>query len=410
LPIRNFGMYAQNRIMHLKVHLHTLGRVCYVLVCSALVASCGGGGGSGSLQFAAPVTIALNSNKSALALGETATITFNLSAPSTNFGLASVKVSGGTLLALSGGGQSYIATFTPALGSTANGVVSVPSGAFSDATGTFNADGADANNTVTLEVNTVTPIVTEVFPDRLAYGLPVIFKISGSNLENGLKVTIDKCAGLVQMPGGSQTLKSLSCTPSGTGNISVIASDSTGYSLFNKVFTVPEPRVIFDTSMGKLTVQLNPTLAPVTVQNFLQYVSEGFYTDTMFHRIVQYSMQQPFSIVQGGGFSSAAQLKATRAPIVLEAGNGLSNSRGTIGMARTQVKDSATSGFYFNVSDNLAFNQLKAADGNFISDGYAVFGIIVDGLSVLDKLGAVSTDSNSVPLSKVLLNSVTRTQ
>lgn len=135
------------------------------------------------------------------------------------------------------------------------------------------------------------------------------------------------------------------------------------------------------TSVGNIELELNDKKAPVTTENFLQYVNEGYYNGTTFHRVI------PGFMIQGGGFSKDLQQKQTRAPIKNEADNGLRNLRGTISMARTANKDSATSQFFINVADN-AF--LDHGQRDF---GYAVFGKVVKGMDVVDKISKVKTEN-----------------
>lgn len=160
-----------------------------------------------------------------------------------------------------------------------------------------------------------------------------------------------------------------------------------------------DPRVELDTSMGKIVVQLAPERAPITVKNFLTYVNEGHYNGTIFHRVISGFM------IQGGGFTPAMQEKPTHEPIPLEARGGLRNDRYTIAMARTSYPHSATSQFYINVADNDFLNADQAQDGQ----GYAVFGQVVSGTDVVDKIAAVKTGMkagmNDVPLEPVVIKS-----
>src|SRR5690606_21664289 len=125
-----------------------------------------------------------------------------------------------------------------------------------------------------------------------------------------------------------------------------------------------------------ILVQLDAAKAPATVENFVQYVNAGHYNATMFHRVIDGFM------IQGGGMTADGKPKPTRAPIPLEARNGLSNQRGTIAMARTSVPDSATSQFFINVVDNSSKLDAPRPDGH----GYAVFGKVVSGMDVVDKI------------------------
>lgn len=142
-----------------------------------------------------------------------------------------------------------------------------------------------------------------------------------------------------------------------------------------------EPRVEINTTMGRIVVRLAPARAPITVKNFLRYVSEGFYTDTIFHRVI------PGFMIQGGGFDERLREKPAHDPIPLEARGGLRNDRYTIAMARTSYPHSATSQFYINVADNDFLNADQAQDGN----GYCVFGEVVEGTDVVEKIAAVRT-------------------
>ena len=157
-----------------------------------------------------------------------------------------------------------------------------------------------------------------------------------------------------------------------------------------------QPKVEFTTTLGKFVVQLDPARAPKTVANFLDYVKSGFYKGTIFHRVI------PGFMVQGGGFTPDMKQKPTRAPIALESQNGLRNLRGTIAMARTSDPNSATSQFFVNVVDNASLDYPKP-DGY----GYAVFGKVISGMDVIDKIVAVPTKSEgpfqNVPIKPVVI-------
>jgi peptidyl-prolyl cis-trans isomerase A (cyclophilin A) len=161
-----------------------------------------------------------------------------------------------------------------------------------------------------------------------------------------------------------------------------------------------QPQVLVKTSAGDFTVTLNAEKAPVTVRNFLQYVSDKHYDGTIFHRVIDGFM------VQAGGFTPSMQEKATRAPIALEASNGLKNVRGTIAMARTMNPNSATAQFFINVVDNPNLNA-PAPDGY----GYAVFGAVTQGMDVIDKIRKTPTGFKNgysdVPLTTVTIQSIT---
>jgi peptidyl-prolyl cis-trans isomerase A (cyclophilin A) len=160
------------------------------------------------------------------------------------------------------------------------------------------------------------------------------------------------------------------------------------------------PQVRFKTSAGDFVVEVYPDKAPKTVENFLQYVKDKHYNGTVFHRVI------PGFMIQGGGFTADMVQKTTRGPIPLEARNGLKNDRGTIAMARTGAPDSATAQFFINVVDNDNLNAPKP-DGN----GYAVFGKVVQGLEVIDKIKATPTGNKGmyqdVPQTPITINSAT---
>jgi peptidyl-prolyl cis-trans isomerase A (cyclophilin A) len=138
-------------------------------------------------------------------------------------------------------------------------------------------------------------------------------------------------------------------------------------------------KVKLATSMGDIVLQLDGQKAPKSVANFVQYVKDGHYDGLIFHRVI------PSFMIQGGGFDADMKQKTTRASIPLESRNGLSNARGTIAMARTNVPDSATSQFFINVVDNQRLDAANSPDGN----GYAVFGQVISGMDVVDKIRAV---------------------
>jgi peptidyl-prolyl cis-trans isomerase A (cyclophilin A) len=161
------------------------------------------------------------------------------------------------------------------------------------------------------------------------------------------------------------------------------------------------PLVRFETSHGDFSVEVDEESAPISAQNFLRYVDEGYYDGTVFHRVI------PGFMVQGGGFTAGMEHKPGHAPIQNEANNGLRNLRGSLAMARTNDLHSATSQFFVNLVDN-AF--LDHRTGNF---GYAVFGRVVGGIDVIDKIAKVKTGRrqghDDVPAEPVLIKSARRT-
>jgi peptidyl-prolyl cis-trans isomerase A (cyclophilin A) len=156
--------------------------------------------------------------------------------------------------------------------------------------------------------------------------------------------------------------------------------------------------VIMETSMGKIKLELYPDKAPITVKNFLWYVNHKFYENLIFHRVI------PNFMVQGGGFTAEMQKKEPNAPIKNEAANGLKNDRGTLAMARTTVVNSATSQFFINLKNN---DFLNYKGDNPKTYGYAVFGKVIDGMDVVDKIAGVKTASknghDNVPVKPVTI-------
>lgn len=160
--------------------------------------------------------------------------------------------------------------------------------------------------------------------------------------------------------------------------------------------------VVFATSLGDITIELFYDEAPISANNFQQYVDDGFFDGTIFHRVI------PGFVIQGGGFTADMSQKATREPIKNEADNGVKNLRGTLSMARTQAIDSATSQFFINLNDN------KFLDHGERDFGYAVFGKVIDGMDVVDKIAAAPTGDQgmhqNVPLEPIIVHSAKRRQ
>ena len=158
--------------------------------------------------------------------------------------------------------------------------------------------------------------------------------------------------------------------------------------------------VILNTNYGSITIELYPDDAPLTVENFLTYVDDGFLDGTIFHRVI------PGFVIQGGGFTQEMKQKKTRPPITNEADNGLKNERGTLSMARTQDINSATSQFFVNLQDNAVL------DHGTRDFGYAVFGKVVDGMDIVDRIAAVATATHGmhrdVPVELVVIESASR--
>jgi peptidyl-prolyl cis-trans isomerase A (cyclophilin A) len=160
------------------------------------------------------------------------------------------------------------------------------------------------------------------------------------------------------------------------------------------------PVVSMETTLGNIRIELFEKEAPVSVRNFLDYTKSGFYSGTIFHRVI------PGFMAQGGGFTPDRKQKPANAPIKNEAANGLKNDRGTIAMARTSAPDSATAQFFINVVNNSMLNR-PSPDGA----GYAVFGKVIEGMDVVDKIVAVKTQNvnmvfQNLPETPVIIKSV----
>lgn len=239
----------------------------------------------------------------------------------------------------------------------------------------------------------------------LAYGRTASFSVTGSNLSTAnVSVAVSNCVVNALASSATGAALTSSCTPIVPGTLTVQARSPSGSVLLSATFTVPQPQVTLATSQGTVVLELNPAQAPVTVNNFLAYVNDGFYTGTLFHRVI------PNFMIQGGGYTSGLVARRTPyGPILLESNNGLSNLRGTVAMARTSVANSATSQFFINHVDNLFLNYSSSA-----SPGYAVFGRVVSGMDVVDRIAAMPTRSVSgladVPQTEVTILSAQQTR
>ena len=159
-----------------------------------------------------------------------------------------------------------------------------------------------------------------------------------------------------------------------------------------------QPTVEIKTNKGSIIVELNQEKAPNTVANFVKYANDGFYTGTVFHRVISGFM------IQGGGLDKNLNEKETRAPIKNEADNGLANNIGTIAMARTNDPHSASSQFFINVANNNFLNHTEKSERGW---GYTVFGKVVKGMDVVDKIARIPTDGGDVPTQTIMIESVT---
>ena len=251
----------------------------------------------------------------------------------------------------------------------------------------------------------VEPAVNGFQAQGLQYGGTTTLRIGGTDLRDTLVIDAGTACTLPTLaPSSSTSLVTVSCTVKATGAWPLSVRSASGKLLYQTTLEVPQPQVRLNTSLGDITLELDPQKAPLTVDNFLGYVRSGFYTDTLFHRVID------GFVVQGGGFVAGLQFQAgLRAPVALESRNGLSNLRGTLAMARADVPDSATSQFFINLVDNV---QLDYRDDN--APGYAVFGKVVQGQDVVDQLATVPTGRvgvfDDVPLTDVTIHRATQIQ
>ena len=251
------------------------------------------------------------------------------------------------------------------------------------------------------QINTVRPLVP------LSYGNVAILEVTGDALDLGVSLVAPGCGNLAELAGSTATQRRFSCKVNAPTALVVDALRGDGTTALTASFSVPAPQVTMTTSLGTIVLELNPALAPLTVDNFLRYTNDGFYANLLFHRVISNF------VIQGGGVTPKPEKKpATYAPIKLESNNGLSNLRGSLAMARTSVADSATSEFFVNVVDNLFLNYASAN-----SPGYAVFGRVVQGLDVVDQIRVVPTGTRATdpkyadfPLTDVVIQSVTQTR
>jgi len=167
----------------------------------------------------------------------------------------------------------------------------------------------------------------------------------------------------------------------------LLLSAALSFAVGNSFAAAESTKVELDTTAGKIVLELNNEKAPKTVENFVKYVKSGHYAGTVFHRVIKDFM------IQGGGMDANLKEKPTMSPVKNEGGNGLSNKKYTIAMARTPDPDSATSQFFINSKDNLFLDRAQSQDGF----GYAVFGVVIEGKEVVDKIEAVKTGAKADP-------------
>ena len=253
--------------------------------------------------------------------------------------------------------------------------------------------------------NDFPPVVTGVKVQSAQYGKTATIYLGGKDLRSTLKVdTTGACTSPTFASNSNTDTLVLNCMVAKTGDFSLVVQTAEGVAIYSTTLNIPLPQVALITGKGSITLELDPTLAPISTNNFLSYVNKGFYRSTLFHRVI------PNFVIQGGGYTAGLVKQTVQsAPIELESNKGLSNVRGSLAMARTYLPNSATSEFYINLVDNLSLDYKNAAN-----PGYAVFGIVVQGMDVADAMAAEPTGVvggfSDVPLSDITLSLALQTK
>ncbi len=250
----------------------------------------------------------------------------------------------------------------------------------------------------------VSPAVSQIQVQSLKYGQTATLIIAGRYMRSDMTASTGTCTNPTFGAQSTRDAAVLTCTVTATGPLPISINAANGAVLYTTTLTVLPPQVTVVTTMGNMVMELNPTAARNTVNNFLSYVSTGFYTNTLFHRVV------PGFVVQGGGYTTGLVKKPGQlAPIVLESNNGLTNVRGSLAMARTEVPNSATSEFFVNLVNNPGLDYQSDT-----VPGYAVFGTVMSGMDVVDAIAAIPTatvgSTTDVPTTEITIRLVVQTQ
>ena len=249
------------------------------------------------------------------------------------------------------------------------------------------------------------PVVTGVKVQSVQYGKSATIYIGGKDLRSSLTVeTGGVCTNPNFASNSTTDTLVLNCLASQAGDFTLAVQSPDGQTIYSTVVNVPLPQVTLITGKGSITLELDPARAPISTNNFLTYVSKGFYRSTLFHRVI------PNFVVQGGGYTTGMVKKTDQdAPIELESNKGLSNLRGTLAMARTNVPNSATSEFYINLVDNVSLDFK-----NTVNPGYAVFGKVIQGMELVDAIALEPTGvvggMSDVPLTEIALSLALQTK
>ena len=243
------------------------------------------------------------------------------------------------------------------------------------------------------------PVITAVKPQSLSYGRTATIYLGGKDLRSSLVVeSAGGCTNPSFASNSTTDVLVLNCLVTVVGDLPLTIKSATGELIYTTTLSVPKPQVSIITSKGSFTLELDPATAPITVKNFLSYVKSGYYSNTLFHRVI------PGFVAQAGGYTAGLVRKPVQLePIELESNKGLSNARATVAMARTNVFNSATSEFYVNLVDNTFLDYKNAAN-----PGYAVFGTVVQGMDVVDAIAAEPTGvfngSTDVPITDITIS------
>ena len=242
------------------------------------------------------------------------------------------------------------------------------------------------------------PVITAVKPQSLSYGRTATIYLGGKDLRSSL--VVESNGGCTNPSFGSSSSTDtlvLNCLVTVVGDLPLTIKSATGEVIYTTTLSVPKPQVSIITNKGSFTLELDIASAPITVKNFLAYVSGGYYSNTLFHRVI------PGFVAQAGGYTTGLVRKPGQLDAIeLESNKGLSNARASVAMARTNVFNSATSEFYVNLVDNIFLDYKNAAN-----PGYAVFGTVVQGMEVVDAIAAEPTGvfngSPDVPLTDITI-------
>ena len=248
------------------------------------------------------------------------------------------------------------------------------------------------------------PAISQIQAQSLRYSQTATIRVGGKYLRYDMVAETGTCLDPVFTSASSPDLAVLTCKVTATGPLPITIKAADGRLLHSSTLTVAQPQVTMITTAGTVVMELNPAVAPISVNNFLSYVSSGYYGSTLFHRVVA------GFVIQGGGYTSGLLKKPGQTgPIALETNKGLSNTRSTLAMARTSVFDSATSEFFINLVDNLTLDYQSEAD-----PGYAVFGKVVTGMEVVDAIAATPTTNvnafANVPTTDVTISFAAQTR